>query len=128
MIWALTAGAAALALTASAAPEAETVAPYEVASNLFQPDRPDLGLKRAPGTQTFTVFAPTSQTDGFSNGVVRIPFKGRLYAQWQSSARDEDSADTWVASAPSRAPETCRTARPIWSTRPTVIVRACPWR
>jgi hypothetical protein len=29
--------------------------------------------------------------------VVLIPFKGRLYAQWQSSARDEDAADTWVA-------------------------------
>jgi hypothetical protein len=71
--------------------------PYAVAPGLFQPGRPDLGLMQAPGVQTFTVFAPTERTDRFSNGVVLIPFKGRLYAQWQSSARDEDSADTWVA-------------------------------
>jgi hypothetical protein len=96
MIRLLAAGAAVLALTAGAA-ESDHTAPYTVAPGLFQPDRPDLGLKPAPGTQTFTVFAPTAETDRFSNGVVLIPFKGRLYAQWQSSARDEDSADTWVA-------------------------------
>ncbi|MDG2522593.1 exo-alpha-sialidase [Caulobacter segnis] len=72
-------------------------APYEVAPGLFQPGQPDLGLKPAPGARTFTVFAPGEQTDRFSNGVVLIPFKGRLYVQWQSSAKDEDSADTWVA-------------------------------
>ena len=71
--------------------------PYTVAPGLFQPGQPDLGLKTAPGSETFTVFAPTEKTDRFSNGVVLIPFKGRLYAQWQSSARDEDAADTWVA-------------------------------
>lgn len=74
-----------------------TSVPYAVAPGLFQPGQPDLGLKTAPGTQTFTVFAPTEHTDRFSNGVVLIPFKGRLYAQWQSSARDEDAPDTWVA-------------------------------
>lgn len=95
MIRVLAAGAAALALTAGVAPEPD--APYQVAPNLFQSSLPDLGLKPAPGARTFTVFAPTAGTDRFSNGVVLIPFKGRLYAQWQSSARDEDSADTWVA-------------------------------
>jgi hypothetical protein len=96
MLRVLAAVAAVLALTAGAA-EPDHTASYTVAPGLFQPDRPDLGLKPAPGTQTFTVFAPTAETDRFSNGVVLIPFKGRLYAQWQSSARDEDSADTWVA-------------------------------
>jgi hypothetical protein len=96
MLRVLAAGAAVLALTAGAA-EPDHTAPYTVAPGLFQPARPDLGLKPAPGAQTFTVFAPTAETDRFSNGVVLIPFKGRLYAQWQSSARDEDSADTWVA-------------------------------
>lgn len=72
-------------------------APYAVAPGVFRADQLDLGLKPAPGTETFTVFAPTEATDRFSNGVVLIPFKGRLYAQWQSSARDEDSPDTWVA-------------------------------
>lgn len=72
-------------------------APYAVAPGLFQPGQPDLGLRPAPDAETFTVFAPTATTDRFSNGVVLIPFKGRLYAQWQSSARDEDAPDTWVA-------------------------------
>lgn len=112
MIRLLAAGAAALALTAGAA-EPERAAPYEIAPNLFQQDRPDLGLKPAPGAQTFTVFAPTQETDRFSNGVVLIPFKGRLYAQWQSSARDEDSADTWVAYSVSDDGESWSAPRPL---------------
>ncbi len=86
--------AAVLLLTAAAAPQAP---PYTVAPGLFAQGQPDLGLAPAPGAETFTVFAPTEATDKFSNGVALIAFKGRLYAQWQSSARDEDSADTWVA-------------------------------
>ncbi|HKE95234.1 MAG TPA: hypothetical protein VKB34_13060, partial [Povalibacter sp.] len=74
-------------------------APYMVADGVFNREQPDLGLHRAPGTQTITVFAPGETTDKFSNGVVLIPFKGRLYAQWQSSPLDEDSQDTWVAYA-----------------------------
>jgi hypothetical protein len=92
MIRNLAAAFAALALTAGAAP-------YEVAPDLFRAGEADLGLKAARGTGTFTVFAPTEGSDKFSNGVVLAAFKGRLYAQWQSSARDEDSADTWVAYA-----------------------------
>jgi hypothetical protein len=73
-------------------------APFDVAP-LFDPAKPDLGLRRAPGAENVVVFAPTEKTDKFSNGVVLFPFRGKLYAQWQSSARDEDSVDTWVAYA-----------------------------
>ncbi|WP_165185696.1 sialidase family protein [Caulobacter soli] len=97
MIKRLVAGVVVLLLTTGAASGLEGDVPYDIAPGLFQQDQPDLGLKRAPGTETFTIFAPTAKTDRFSNGVVLIPFKGRLYAQWQSSAQDEDSADTWVA-------------------------------
>ena len=72
-------------------------APFEVAAGLFVAGADDLGLVRAPGAQTVTIFKPEVDTDKFSNGVVLMPFKGRLYAQWQSSPKDEDSADTWVA-------------------------------
>ncbi|KSB87983.1 hypothetical protein AS593_18910 [Caulobacter vibrioides] len=99
MIRNLAAAAAALALTAGAAPY--DAAPYDVTPGLFRVGEPDLGLKAAPGTETFTVFAPSEGSDKFSNGVALVAFKGRLYAQWQSSARDEDSADTWVAYAAS---------------------------
>jgi hypothetical protein len=90
--------------------------PYSAAPGLFQTGAPDLGLEPAPGTQTFTVFAPGEATDRFSNGVVLMPFKGRLYAQWQSSARDEDAPDTWVAYSVSDDGET-------WPA-PTVLARA----
>ena len=74
-----------------------TAAPFEITHGLFDGDKAELGLAPAPGAQTATIFKPAEGTDKFSNGVVLMPFKGRLYAQWQSSPRDEDSADTWVA-------------------------------
>ncbi|MFC3130431.1 sialidase family protein [Coralloluteibacterium stylophorae] len=72
-------------------------APYRVMPDVFAPALPDLGLAPAPGTATFTVFRPDANDDRFSNGAVPVAFKGRLYVQWQSSTRDEDAADTWVA-------------------------------
>lgn len=69
---------------------------YEVADGVFDSRKPDLGLTRAPGTQTVTVFKPGSGDSKFNNGVVLLPFRDRLYAQWQTSPRDEDSADTQV--------------------------------
>ena len=71
--------------------------PYSVAPGLFDQSKPDLGLQPAPGLETVSIFKPGANTDKFNNGVVLLPFKGRLYAQWQSSPKDEDSQDTWVA-------------------------------
>ena len=70
--------------------------PYRVMPGLFDAAAADLGLRAAAGTESFTVFAPTPAADRFNNGAVLVPFKGRLYAQWQSSHQDEDSADTQV--------------------------------
>lgn len=84
-----------LTFASASAQPASGPAPYDVATGLFDPSRPDHGLTTAAGTETFTLFAPTEATDRFSNGVVLIPFKGRLHAMWQASARDEDSADTF---------------------------------
>ena len=77
--------------------EALASAPYTIKPGLFDPARQDLGLRRAPGAQTVTIFQPGAGDDKFNNGVVLVAFKGKLYAQWQSSPKDEDSADTWVA-------------------------------
>lgn len=72
--------------------------PFTVKTGLFDPTQPNnLGLTRAPGTETVTVFSPSDSTDHYSNGVVMTAFKGWLYCQWQSSAQDEDAPDTWVA-------------------------------
>jgi hypothetical protein len=104
---------AALAAALSAA------APFAVAPGLFDASRPDnLGLAPAPGTQSFVVFRPGPGTDKFANGVVPAAFKGRLYVQWQSSARDEDSPDTHVVYATSADGE-------HWS-RPQALAAAGP--
>ncbi len=42
------------------------------------------------------MFAPSPAQDRFNNGAVLVAFRGRLYAQWQSSREDEDAADTRV--------------------------------
>lgn len=84
--------------TATASGQAPAAAPYRITPELFDPAAgADLGLRPASGTQTFTIFRPGKSDDRFNNGVVLMPFKGSLYAQWQSSERDEDSPDTWVA-------------------------------
>lgn len=93
--------AALLAVPLCAAPAEAQEAPYSVAPGLFDTAAPDLGLKPAPGTETITIFAPGETGDRFANGAVLIAFKGRLYAQWQSSARDEDTSDTKVLFASS---------------------------
>lgn len=104
---------AGLALVAAVMIGGADAAPYAIAPNLFDPSRTDLGLNPAPGTETFTVFAPGEDTDRFSNGVVLIPFQDRLYAQWQSSPRDEDSPDTWVAYSVSEDGETWSAPREL---------------
>lgn len=88
--------AAVVLLTAAQAPGIDRAGPYSVMPDLFDAAKADLGLMPAPGTQTFTVFRPSDGTDHFSNGVSLIGFRGRLYAQWQSSPRDEDSPNTRV--------------------------------
>lgn len=73
-------------------------APFTVDASLFnQANTETLDLSMAPGTETATVFSPTASTDHYSNAAAVIGFKGYLYCQWQSSATDEDSEDTWVA-------------------------------
>lgn len=72
--------------------------PFTIAAGLYDESKSEtLGLSYAEGTETVTIFAPTDATDKFSNGVVMTSFKGNLYCMWQSSAKDEDAADTWVA-------------------------------
>lgn len=89
---------AALTLLSS---RAEAQPPYAVAAGLFDQGKPDLGLGRPADARTFTIFRPGETGDRFSNGAVLIEFKGRFYAQWQSSARDEDAPDTKVVTSTS---------------------------
>lgn len=54
------------------------------------------GLQPIPEAETITIFAPNERQNKYNHGVVLYPFKGMLYAQWQTSAKDEDSKDTHV--------------------------------
>ena len=55
------------------------------------------GLIPTAGIKTVTIFTADEHTDHYANGVVMTAFKGKLYCMWQSSPKDEDSDDTWVA-------------------------------
>jgi hypothetical protein len=64
---------------------------------LFDFGRPEsLGLAYAGGQETVTIYSPGEGVNRYNNGVVLFPFRGMLYAQWQSSAADEDADDTRV--------------------------------
>ncbi len=56
-----------------------------------------LGLHSFMDIITVSIFKATTDGDHYANGVVMTAFKGTLYCMWQSSAKDEDSDDTWVA-------------------------------
>lgn len=56
-----------------------------------------LGLKPTDAIRTVTIFKAGEGTDHYANGVVMTAFKDALYCMWQSSSKDEDSDDTWVA-------------------------------
>lgn len=72
-------------------------APISVVSGLFQQENETtLGLAPPPGTRTFTVFRPQAEENHYNHGAVLVAFRGRLWMQWQSSARDEDAEDTRV--------------------------------
>lgn len=78
-------------------------APFDVKAGLFDAGQPDsLGLDYSPGAETITVFRPIAGNASYNHGAVLTPFQGNLYAQWQSSDRDEDAPDTHVLYAKSR--------------------------
>ncbi len=68
-----------------------------VQAELFDQENTEtLGLVRAQDTEIFTIFEPKETDYRYNNGVVLLPFKGKLYAQWQSSIKDEDGPETEV--------------------------------
>ena len=75
-------------------------APFSIVDGLFNAtDKETMGLGFAPEAETVTVFAATDDSPHYANGVVMTAFKGKLYCMWQTSAKDEDAEDTYVAYA-----------------------------
>ncbi|MBQ9357895.1 MAG: exo-alpha-sialidase [Prevotella sp.] len=74
--------------------------PFTIAQGLFDASQKEtMGLSYAPGAETFTVWAAQDQGNHYANGVVLTAFKGNMYCMWQTSAKDEDADDTYVAYA-----------------------------
>lgn len=83
-----------LLVTNLCAQETETLFKVDTLFDLKQPKT--LGLPFANGLETITIFSPQDNDNKYNHGVVLFPYKEKLYAQWQSSAVDEDGADTQV--------------------------------
>jgi len=128
------------ALSAPARAQRDTV-PFTVA-DLFDLEQANtLGLTMAAAAETFTVFRPLADQPAYNHGVVLFPFQGQLYAQWQSSSRDEDAEDTqvfysrsadgatWSAPAPLTARWTggIKTSGGWWSDGKTLVAYLCVW-
>jgi hypothetical protein len=119
------------------------IVPFSVLPSLFDSSRSDdLGLSVPAGIETITIFRPTENTPKYCLGVVLIAFKRSLYAQWQTSAKDEDSRDTWVAFSrskdgfkwttpialiPQYAKETMHTSGGWWTDGETLIAYINVW-
>jgi hypothetical protein len=100
-----------------------------------------LGLSYPRGIETITIFSPQNNTNKYNHGVVLFPFKAMLYAQWQSSALDEDADDTQVFY--SRSTDGTTWEKPItltekwesgiktsggwWSDGHTLVAYICVW-
>jgi hypothetical protein len=55
---------------------------------------PDASITTPGGMKTHTVYRPTAETDKFSHNARIMPFKGKLYATWQATPRNENSTDS----------------------------------
>jgi len=86
-----------------------------------------LGLPPAANAETVTIFAPGEQDLKFNHGVVLMPFRGRLYAQWQSSDRDEDAPGTITTYAVSDDGTTWSTPVPLTQPHPDKEITSGGW-
>ena len=77
--------------------EATDHLPYLAEGVIDTTQHETLGLKEEGNIRRVIVFSATDDTDHYANGVAMTAFKGALYCMWQSSPKDEDSDDTWVA-------------------------------
>lgn len=116
--------------------------PFRISNNLFDTTQVNtLGLSFAKGIATSTVFKPDATDYKYNHGVVLFPFKNELYAQWQSSLKDEDAAETRIMYSKSKDGETWSKPQVLvapnkkglitnggwWSKGDTLIAYVCQW-
>lgn len=77
--------------------------PFSVVEGLFNGTMPEtMGLQLPVGVEHITVYQGQEGKSQYNHGAVLYSFGNKIYLQWQSSARDEDAADTAVLYASSR--------------------------
>ncbi len=103
--------------------------PFELAEGVFDYNQPvTLGLERIPQAETVTIFAPEAETDrAYNHGVVMTAFKGRLYAQWQSSMRDEDAPETVISYAVSEDGKEWSSVQTLVPARENAVITNGGW-
>lgn len=84
-------------LTWKVSADTDKLLPFMVDGVIDTTNYETAGLESTPDIKTVTIFKAGEQTDHYANGVVMTAFKRKLYCMWQSSPKDEDSDDTWVA-------------------------------
>ncbi|TQI69303.1 BNR repeat protein [Gramella sp. Hel_I_59] len=119
----------------------QVLPPFKVDTlyNLKEPKT--LGLPFADGLETITIFSPSEEENRYNHGVVLFPFKEKLYAQWQSSSKDEDGEDTQVFYSRShdgkvwekpialtnKGHNSITTSGGWWSNGETLVAYICVW-
>ena len=61
---------------------------------LVDTQQANLGLSQLDAVEHFTVFNAKANSAQYNHGAVLFVFHERLYAQWQSSIKDEDAPET----------------------------------
>jgi len=119
----------------------QVLPPFKVDTLYNQKEPKTLGLPFADGLETVTIFSPNEEENRYNHGVVLFPFKERLYAQWQSSSKDEDGADTQVFYSRShdgkvwekpialtnKGHNSITTSGGWWSNGKTLVAYICVW-
>lgn len=103
-------------------------APFSVDKKLFDFSQPQtLGLTKPEGLEQHIVFFADELGTHYNHGVVLLPFKDQLFMQWQSSAKDEDGADTQVLYTSSQDGLFWREEEVLASVRPEVTLTNGGW-
>ncbi|MDC8829903.1 sialidase family protein [Alteromonas gilva] len=99
-----------------------------VADGLIDTTRPDsLGLPHARGVAHYRVFSAAEKVAQYNHGAVLFAFKGKLYCQWQTSAKDEDGPDTHVTYSTSQDGMAWRAPSILAPQRDGAIVTSGGW-
>ncbi|KXI26908.1 hypothetical protein AX660_03070 [Paraglaciecola hydrolytica] len=102
--------------------------PFDVKAQLFDLTNDNTrGLDFAPNIESFEVFVAQQHTNKYNHGAVLMPFKGELYIQWQSSALDEDAADTSILFSKSQDSKNWQTPLTLVAARENAIVTNGGW-